>query len=271
MLRVVMAIQTYYKRYQDRVPVPDVPEGFIDTLPTNYKHLWHGFGLQEATPETIQLGRELYWGLVNWLDDEIGKLSTALRNSDVADNTVVIYCADHGESKGDHGLWWKSTMYEQSARIPLIISWPHRWQGNQRREGACSLVDLVQTIAHLAEAKAPKDWNGDSMLDWMDDENVEWKDLAVSEYYAYYVASGYAMLRQGPWKYVYHTKMDNTQNAERELYNLDEDPSEFDNLSDQPKHANRLATMHATLIEELGRDPEEAEAECRAYYSGKQA
>ena len=76
---------------------------------------------------------------------------------------------DHGENLGEHGLWWKNSMYEHAARVPLIISWPARWKGGQRRVGASSMVDLVQTIADLGGAKVPGDWNGTSLCRWMDD------------------------------------------------------------------------------------------------------
>ena len=101
----------------------------------------------DVRPDDIQKGRELYWGFVDWIDDQIGLLLKALETSAVADNTVVIYTSDHGENKGDHGLWWKCCMYESSTRVPLIISWPRQFPGDQRRKGACSLLDLVKTIA----------------------------------------------------------------------------------------------------------------------------
>ncbi len=256
--------EEYYERYRDRVPMPNIPEGFLDTLPTNYKHLRYGFGVSQATPEQIKLGRELYWGFVNWLDDEIGKLLESLGDSEIADNTVIIYCSDHGENKGDHSLWWKNNLYEHASRMPLIVRWPKRWQGGQRRTGACSLVDLTKTIAELGGAEYPEDWDGDSLLGNLDSGEAGWKDLAVSEYYAHNICSGFQMLRKGSWKYVYHTRMDESHGPERELYNLAEDPGEFNNLSAQPDQASRVGELHALLAKELGRDPEEAEAQCRA-------
>ncbi len=259
--------EQYYERYRDRVPMPEIPNGFLETLPTNYKHLRYGFGLTETEPEVVKFGRELYWGFVDWLDDEIGKLLTSLESSGVAENTIVIYTSDHGENKGDHGLWWKNNMYEHAARMPLIVNWTGRWRGGQRRSGACSLVDLVRTIAEICGTETPDDWDGDSMLAWMDDENVEWKDLAASEYYGHNIASGFTMLRQGPWKYVYHNRMDENHGPEVELYNLDDDPSEFQNLADRPEHQDRVAAMHSLLVKELGNDPEDTEARCRADYA----
>jgi choline-sulfatase len=255
--------EAYARRYRGKVPMPKIPDGFLDSLPTNYKQLRYGFGNTIATPEETLRGRELYWGLVNWFDDQVGRLLAALDDSQVADNTIVIYTSDHGENKGDHGLWWKNCMYEQAARVPLIVRWPKRWTGGQRRSGVCSLLDVAQTIARIAGTLTPADWDGDSLLPYLDDPKAPWKDCAVSEYYGHNIASGFAMLRQGPWKYVYHTRMDETHGPERELYNLQEDPDEFHNLAGQAAQKDRVATMHRALIQELREHPDVTEQRCR--------
>lgn len=256
--------EEYFQRYKDKVAMPEIPDGFLDTLPTNYKHLRAGFGVSKATPEQIKLGRELYWGFVNWFDDEVGKLLGALGDSEVADNTIVIYCSDHGENKGDHGLWWKNNIYEHASRMPLIVHYPKRWPGGQRRSSPCSLVDLAQTIADLGGAKRSDNWDGDSLVNVLDDGNADWRNIAVSEYYGHNIASGMSMIRQGVWKYVYHARFDRAHGPERELYHLADDPGEFNNLADDGNQAGRIAELHALLAQELKRDPEEAEEQCRA-------
>jgi choline-sulfatase len=75
------------------------------------------------------------------------------------------------------------------------------------------------------------------------------------------------MLRQGDYKYVYHTTMDETHGPERELYNLADDPKEWDNIANSPEHKERVAQMHSCLVEELGQDPEITEKICREDYS----
>jgi choline-sulfatase len=259
--------EPYWLRYKDEVPMPNLPPGSVERQPLNYQHLRRGFGLVDVDPAIVKIGRELYYGLTNWVDDEIGKLLAALAKSDVADNTVVIYTTDHGENKGDHALWWKNCMYEQAARAPLIIRYPERWKGGQRVSGACSHVDLVQTIAELGGAETPDDWNGDSLCALMDDPGSAWKDFAVSEYYAHNIASGFAMFRAGQYKYVYHTTMDEEHGPERELYDMQADPGEFDNLASAPEHAGRVEEMHRALSAELGRGPEDCEQLCRRDYA----
>jgi len=160
-------------------------------------------------------------------------------------------------------LWWKNSMHEDSAHVPLIISWPKRWAPDQRRTGASSHVDLVKTIADIAGGHTPDDWNGTSMLPWLDNEKHAWKDYAVSEYYAHNIASGYVMARSGDWKYTYHTVMDEQHPAQRELYNLAIDPHEFTNLAGLPEHAKRIEEMHQRMVKEVGGDPDESEQRAR--------
>lgn len=260
----LVAPPEYLAHFQDRVPPPDVPAGYLDALPLNYKHLRNDRKLEHVPPETVQRAREAYYARVEWADHQIGNVLSALATSACASNTVVVYTSDHGENLGEHGLWWKNCLYDTGARVPLIISWPTRWKGGQVRTGACGAVDLVQTLAEVAGAKTPADWNGRSMVPWLDDPSFAWRDLAVSEYYSGYIASGIAMIRRGDWKYVYHTRADAQHGPERELYNLRTDPKELHNLSADPQQDTRMRELHAALVGELGEDPEQTERRFRA-------
>jgi choline-sulfatase len=126
---------------------------------------------------------------------------------------------------------------------------------------------VARTVVALGGGKTPKDWNGDSMVNWLDHPDARWKDRAVSEYYGHNIASGYAMIRLGPFKYVYHTAPDADHAAERELYDLAADPGELHNLAMKPDHAERVASMHAALVKELGEEPDTTEQRCRADYA----
>lgn len=255
--------EEYWQRYRDKVAMPNLPPGHVESQPLNYHHLRRGFGVVETDPQMVKLGRELYYGLTNWFDDELGKVLAALRASDVADNTVIIYTTDHGENLGEHHLWWKNCLYDTAAKVPLIVRWPERWKGGQRRSGVCSHLDLVQTIAQIGGAHLPEDCDGDSLCGWMDDPAAAWKDMAVSEYYAHNIASGYAMIRQGRYKYVYHTRMNDQYGPQRQLFDMVADPDEFNNLADDPAQALRVDQLHRALVAELGREPDETEQICR--------
>lgn len=252
--------EEYYRMYNGKTPLPELPPGHLETQNRNYHQLRRGFGVLDTEPEVVQRGRDLYYGLTTWLDEQVGRVLDAIEDSEVADNTVVIYTSDHGEMAGEHGMWWKNTMYEASARVPLIVSWPERWSGGQRRTEVCSLVDVVRTIADVSDAASPEVWDGDSLLPWLDNPGHEWKDFAVSEYYSHNMASGFVMYREGSYKYVYHTPpVGYEYPAERELYDLESDPQEFRNLANVPEHRGRVERMHAEMVRELGEEPDRTE------------
>lgn len=252
-------------KYRGRIPMPEIPEGYLESLPLNYRHLRNTRQLENVPDSIVRLARESYYAKVEWGDRQVGAVVDAVRNSHLADNTVIIYTSDHGENLGEHGLWWKNCLYDCSAKVPLIFNFPSRWDGGQVRHEASSSVDLVQTIAALGGAEVPDDWDGDSMLPWLDNpEDNGWKDVAICEYYAGYIASGIVMYRSGDWKYVYHTRADSTHGPETELYNLKDDPGELVNLAGDKAYGKLVKAMHKALVEELGEDPEQTEVRYRS-------
>ena len=253
-----------YEPYKDKIGMPDIPAGLLDGLPTNYKLQRTGFGETDVPAATVKMGRELYYGLTSWMDNEVGKVLKALRaNPKIADNTVIIYTTDHGENMGEHGLWWKNCMYDHAARVPLVISWPQRWKGGQRRSLTSGHLDLVKTVIDIAGGTTPGDWNGDSLVPWLDDASHKWKDVACSEYYAKFIAHGLVMIRTGKWKYVYHGKPADSMPAERELFDMHADPEEFKNLAAEPKYAELIKTLHARMVKEVGGDVDVTEQRAR--------
>lgn len=259
--------EEFHALYRGRIKPPRLPLGHLEMQPLNYQHERHGFGIVNTDPEVVIKGREYYHGLTQWCDHNIGQVLDAIAKSEVAKNTVIIYTSDHGENMGEHGLWWKNCMYDNASRVPLIVSRPGRWRGGERRQGACSLVDVVQTIAEIAGVQAPSDWNGNSLVPWLNDRDHAWKSLAVSEYYAHNIASGFVMLRHENYKYVYHTQPCAQFPAQRELYDLSKDPEEFINLATIPEQQKRIRDYHAMLIKEIGEDPENTEKRCRADFA----
>lgn len=254
---------SYLDKYRDKVPMPYLPPGYTDNLPLNYRHLRNERALEHVPADTVKLARESYYARVEWIDKQIGAVLQALKESPFSENTVVIYTSDHGENLGEHGLWWKNTAYDCSVRVPLIFNWPQRWKGGQVRDGACGSVDLVQTIAALGGATTPEDWDGNSMLPWLDHAAYKWKDMAISQFYAGYISSGITMIRQGQWKYVYHSRADESHGPEIELFDLKADRAELKNLAADPRYKSKIASLHKLLVSQLGEDPEQTETRWR--------
>lgn len=254
----------YWQPFRERVTAPTVPPGHLERLPWNYQLQRECMLAASLSDEDIRLEIARYYGLTKWIDEQIGQVLEALAATPLANDTVVIYASDHGDNLHRHGMTNKSTMYEFSVRVPLIISWPQRWDGGQRRAQACSLVDLTATIAELGGVEPPTTWDGDSMLGWLDDGTTPWKDMAVSEFHAHRIASGIHMLRRGDYKYIYHAAADEDHPPQRELFNLARDPEEMTNLAEHDSHAPQLEDLHQRLVAELGIEPDALEQQFRA-------
>ena len=178
----------------------------------------------------------------------------------LAENTVIIYTSDHGEMLGEHGLWRKMCFYEQSARVPLQISWPGRLPEGQRVSGVTSNVDLTATILDIAGV-SPVEWklDGDSLLPLISGESGGWKDEAFVEHLAHGTDRPRAMLREGKYKLSYN----HGDPPEFELYDLESDPGEFDNRADDPALREVRDHLLARILDKWG-DADAMDAEIRA-------
>ena len=202
----------------------------------------------------MRRARSAYYGLIAYLDEKVGRLLDALDETGLRENTVVVYTSDHGELLGEHGMWYKCSLYEQSVRIPLIISWPCNLPRRRVKEPVSS-VDLSATIVELAGA--PRlDWmDGDSLLSLAKGESQDWKNEAISEYHAMGVTRPLAMIRQGRFKLNY------SLGERTELYDLQDDPAEFNDLGENPAYEDVRETLQARLLSQW--DPTQLEEEVR--------
>ncbi len=241
--------------YPDNTDMPANPPGHLDSLPPAAQRLRQAFGFHGYPEEEVRRARAAYYGLISYVDDKIGRLLDALDDLGLAENTVVVHTSDHGESLGEHGLWRKMNFYEQSARVPLQIRWPGVVPPGNRIAGAASLVDVTATMLDVAgftdaDLRASQ-LDGDSLLPLMTGRDVEWKDEAFVEHLAHGTDRARAMVRQGKWKLAYsHGKP-----PEIELYDLENDLGEFDNLAELPAHKGIQETLTARVVELWG-DPD---------------
>ena len=248
--------ELYFSTYwPDATDLPCMPPGHLDSLPPAARRLRQAFGFEGYTEEQVGRARAAYYGLVTYLDDKIGRLLGALEDRELADNTVVIHTSDHGESLGEHGLWRKMNFYEQSARVPLQLSWPRGLPAGRRVSGAVSLVDVTVTILDLAGVpitERPWRMDGESLVPLLRGDSSEWKDEAFAEHLAHGTDRARAMLRRGRSKLCYG----HGRPPEIELYDLDSDPGEFTNLADDIDHRAVRDGMLARMMEIWG-DPDD--------------
>ncbi len=202
--------------------------------------------------ESVRRARAAYYGLVSFLDHNVGRVLEALEDGGLAANTRVIYTSDHGDNLGNRGLWGKSVMYEDSVSIPLIMSGSDVPRGH-RCSTAVSLVDIyptiLQAVGETADAEEPPR-PGRSLFELAlaptDERTV------LSEYHAAGSITGMFMIRHGCWKYIYYP------GYRPQLFNLATDPSETNDLAARLDHQTILRSCEQRLREIL--DPEAVSA-----------
>ena len=195
-----------------------------------------------------------YLGLVSFVDDNVGNILAALEAAGLKESTRVIYTSDHGENLGRRGIWGKSTMYEESAGVPLIMAGPDLPAGHVCAEPV-SLVDVFPTaLACLGLApNADDELPGSSLLDIAHGQAPA--RTILSEYHAYASRAGVFMIRRGQYKYVYYV------GYPPQLFDLAADPDELRNLAGETEHAELLAACQADLRKLC--DPEAVDAQAK--------
>jgi len=190
-----------------------------------------------------------YFGLCSFVDAQFGRIHDTLSKAGLDANTRILYFSDHGENLGARRLWGKSTMYEESAAIPMILSGPDVPRG-QRCRTPVSQVDIYPTVLDATGAAPdPEDHKlpGTSLLSIanLPEESAR---VVLSEYHAAGAISAAYMLRLGRHKYIHYA------GYAPELYDLAADPEELDNLAARPEHAHTLKEFEELLRDNL--DPE---------------
>jgi choline-sulfatase len=247
----------YWNRYGDaEIPPPRVPAMPDDPHAKRLRHVI-GLDIRPVTPAETQAARRAYFGAVSYVDDNIGRVLAALRAARLAEATIVIVIADHGELLGERGLWFKMGFWEPACRIPLIVHAPGKFAAG-RVANAVSLVDLLPTLAEIAgDGRAP-DYagpiDGRSLLPHL--ARTGGHDEAIGEYLAEGVVAPMVMLRRGRQKFI-HTPTDPDQ-----FFDVAADPDERTNLTAGAGHAAAvagyrqeiarrwdIAALHAAVLE----------------------
>ena len=196
-----------------------------------------------------------YYGLVSFLDDNVGKILRALAAAGLESSTRVLYSSDHGDNLGARGLWGKSTLYEESAGIPLILAGPDIARGNDV-EAPVSLVDVYPSVLQAtgvsAGGSAPG-LPGHSLIEIADGYRP--RRSVLSEYHAAGAATAAYMIRHGRYKYIHYVGMPPM------LFDLEADPQERHDLAADAGQAARLAECEAALRAVV--DPEAVDAAAR--------
>ena len=200
----------------------------------------------DYSAEDVRRLRQAYFGLITEFDEYVGMLLDALGETGLDRNTVVVYCSDHGDMAGEHGMIGKCSMRESSARIPLVVSWPGHFPRGKTADAPVSLVDLYPTLLELAGGSLPpilaEGLDGHSLVPLLKGRPADFQGGGV---FCEFEGEGWnhprCFLREGDMKYVYN------HSGAHELYNLRADHQEMKNLLFDPAHASESGRLRARI------------------------
>jgi arylsulfatase A-like enzyme len=246
----------YYspKEFYDLYAGVDIPEWPNYRWPANEINGPHQVKLH---PQASRLGWEdwaegirHYYAFATLIDQQIGRILDHMDETGLADNTIVLFTADHGETLGSHGgltdKGWHH--FEEIQRIPMIVRMPGQYRHSSMQPGDVldewvSLVDIYPTILDMACAN-PQDTqlHGHSLIRLLQGEQMPWRDTIFVEFNGVNsLAASMVTVRQGNWKYGW-----NCSNRD-ELYNLESDPYEMENRIDDPACVDQASHMRRLI------------------------
>jgi iduronate 2-sulfatase len=229
------------KAYFDRYPTKDIAlPALSGDDRTRTPEAAYGSKRNDQDKMTDDQRREAiqaYRASTTFMDAQVGHVLDALDRLGLADTTIVVFTSDHGYHLADHGLWQKMSLFERSARVPLIIASPGAKAQGRAARGLVELVDLYPTLASLAGLNAPGPLDGVSLAPMMNDAAATVKDAAFTQ-----VRDGYAV-RTDKWRYIEWAGGEKGT----QLYDMERDAAEATNVADDPKNAATVAELKARL------------------------
>jgi len=257
----------YLERYLpdlDRMPLPRYLPGELDDKPVFQRidrdGVWGSgtghFAASKMTETDHRLIRAAYWAQIDHIDAMIGRVLNALRDTGQADNTIIVFHADHGEMLGDHGIYFQGAyFYPEMLRVPLLIHWADGISGNRRYPGLVELVDIAPTLLEAAGLPIYPGMQGRSLCPLFTGaaKDRSHREDVYAEYYQA-IPGGYSAvggayttaLRTADYAFsVAH----NTDTGE--LYDLHKDPGEVHNLWDNPEYGVVKAMMLKRLCDRM--------------------
>lgn len=226
----------------------EVPKGFSKSDWVHHPVLddYRRYCCQEDVPEDVRKEAiRIYYGMCSFLDHQIGLVLEALKNSGHDQDTIVIYVSDHGDMMGEHGLFFKSCLYEGSAGIPMLMAGPDI-EANKRINTPTSLIDIYPTILEafgIEQTSYDKSLPGKSLFDVIANPNDD--RSVISEYLSFGCYTSLFMIRKKNFKYVHYV-------GERpQLFDLEKDPNECFDLFDNPNYHQIVCDLEEELRLEI--------------------
>ncbi|MEP2311012.1 sulfatase/phosphatase domain-containing protein, partial [Rhodopirellula bahusiensis] len=215
------------------------------------KNSWHGIDFSYHSDKGLDYLYRRYCESVLAVDDSVGRVLQQLKDMGIHDDTLIIYMGDNGFMWGEHGLIDKRVSYEASIRVPMLMQCPSLFEGGKPIENVVGNIDVGPTILHAAGLQTPDYMDGQSFLDLPNDRDADWRKYFL---YVYYWEKNFPQtptqfaLRGDRFKYITYYGLWDTD----ELYDLQTDPDELNNLIHDPDYKSVAKEMENQLYEMLG-------------------
>jgi len=189
-----------------------------------------------------------YLGTIQSVDDGVGNVLDYLEENGLAENTIVVYTSDQGFYLGEHGWFDKRFMYEESFRTPILMRYPKKIKPGTVINEMVQNLDFAPTFLDFANVPIPGDIQGESLAELVEGKATNWRDAIYYTYYEYpgeHNVNRHHGVRTDRYKLIhfYHDV------GKWELYDLEKDPSEMNNLYDDPEYKQVQEQMHKKLQE----------------------
>ena len=220
----------------------------IDSINLEFKQHWPSMSREEKMRWKYQRYMQDYLGTISSVDDNVGRLLDYLEETELDQNTMIIYTSDQGFYLGEHGWFDKRFIYDESFKTPLLIQWPGHIAPGSTNDEMVQNLDFAQTLLEVANIEAPGDMQGESILSLLKSENT-WTREAV--YYHYYEYPAVHMVKRhyGIVSKTYKLVHFYYDVDEWELYDRLKDPSELHNIYDDPAYASIVTQLKLELKE----------------------
>ncbi|MHC4993920.1 MAG: sulfatase [Planctomycetota bacterium] len=245
-----VAPHKYFDMYpQASLPMPYFPEGDLDDIPLAART--HKEEEKKMSDERlIRECRQAYWACNTFMDAQVGKVIDELDRLGLRENTVIVMTSDHGYHLGEHGMWKKQSIFEESARVPLIIDAPGMPQPGKPSDNPTEMLDIYPTLAELCGLETPDYLDGVSLVPVLKDAKVRVSEAAMSQMSRSKNRGktktrnfmGYSIRTD---RYRYTEWGDGLEGVE--LYDHQIDPGEITNLANDPAHEQTVARLAKLL------------------------
>ncbi len=239
-----VAPEKYFDLYDPaQITVPEIPEGYFKTLPEPAAQSLRAHKEQIGiSDDKAKAAVQAYYAAISFLDAQVGRVLAALDELGLRENTIVLFMSDNGYHLGEHNYWQKNTLFENSGRLPLIISAPGMKTRGQTTASLFEMIDLYPTLSDLAGLPAPAMVAGISQAALLKNPETVLRNDTLMQ-----IEGGYS-LRTAQYRY---SRWKQGGPEMTELYDRQKDPAEMHNLAADPEYQPVITGLDARLTERI--------------------